>query len=104
MATRDGFIPPLVGPAMAGVAAFGLALALAFVCAPYPVEWAEGRVFETVRLMLAGSPLYCDMRVLPCADLTYPPAYSAVVAALGRIFGLGFTVGRAVSFAALLWI
>ncbi len=102
--TPDRSIPSFVGPAMAAVAAFGLALALAFVCAPYPVEWAEGRVFETARLMLAGSPLYCDIHVLPCADLTYPPAYSAVVAALGRVFGLGFTAGRAVSFAALLWV
>jgi len=89
---------------MAAVAAFGLSLSLAFVCAPYPVEWAEGRVFETARLMLAGSPLYCDIHVLPCADLTYPPAYSAVIAALGKIFGLAFTAGRAVSFAALLWV
>jgi len=102
--TPDRSIPSFVGPAMAAVAAFGLALALAFVCAPYPVEWAEGRVFETARLMLAGSPLYCDIHVLPCADLTYPPAYSAVVAALGRVFGLGFTAGRAVSLAALLWV
>ena len=102
--TPDRSIPSFVGPAMAAVAAFGLALALAFVCAPYPVEWAEGRVFETARLMLAGSPLYCDIHVLPCADLTYPPAYSAVIAALGKIFGLGFTAGRAVSFAALLWV
>jgi Dolichyl-phosphate-mannose-protein mannosyltransferase len=97
-------IPAFVCPAAMAVAAFGLALAFAFVCAPYPVEWAEGRVFETARRMLAGSPLYCDIQVLPCADLTYPPAYSALVAALGKIFGLGFTAGRAISFAALVWI
>ena len=96
-------VPPLVGYAMGAVAAFGLALAFAFVCAPYPIEWAEGRVFDTARLILQGEPIYCDIQVLPCADLTYPPLYAALVAALARVFGLGFGIGRAVSFASLLW-
>ena len=93
-----------IGYAAAAVAAFGLALSLAFVCVPYPIDWAEGRVFDTARLILEGSPLYCDIDRLPCADLTYPPLYSALVAALGKVFGLGFRAGRAVSFAALVWI
>jgi hypothetical protein len=97
-------VPPLVGYAMSAVAAFGLALAFAFVCAPYPIEWAEGRVFESVRLLVQRAPLYCDIRVLPCADLTYPPPYAALVAALAKPFGLGFGIGRAVSFASLLWV
>ncbi|HZX64828.1 MAG TPA: glycosyltransferase family 39 protein [Myxococcales bacterium] len=88
---------------MALVAGFGLILAFAFVCADYPIEWAEGRVFETARLILSGAPLYCDIRVLPCADVTYPPAYAALVAGLAKIAGLSFNVGRAPSFAALLW-
>ena len=96
-------VPPLVGYAMGAVAACGLALAFAFVCAPYPIEWAEGRVFDTARLILQGEPIYCDIQVLPCADLTYPPLYAALVAALARVFGLGFGIGRAVSFASLLW-
>ena len=97
-------LPPLAGYAMGAVAAFGLALALAFVFAPYPLEWGEGRVFETVRLILHGAPLYCDIHVLPCADLTYPPPYAALVASLARMSGPGFGIGRAVSFASLLWI
>jgi Dolichyl-phosphate-mannose-protein mannosyltransferase len=97
-------VPPLVGYAMGAVAAFGLALAFAFVCTGYPIEWAEGRVFETARLILQGAPLYCDIQVLPCADLTYPPPYAALVAALAKVFGLGFGIGRAVSFASLLWV
>src|SRR5438067_732716 len=44
-------VPPLVGYAMGAVAAFGLALAFAFVCVDHPVEWAEGRVFDTARLI-----------------------------------------------------
>jgi hypothetical protein len=97
-------VPPLVGYAMAAVAAFGLALAFAFVCAPYPIEWAEGRVFETARLILQGAPLYCDIQVLPCVVLAYPPPYAALLAVLAKPFGLGFGIGRAVSFASLLWV
>lgn len=99
-----GPVPPLIGYAMAAVAAFGIALAFAFVLLDYPLEWGEGRVFDTARLITAGDPIYCDIRQLPCADLTYPPLYSLLVAALGKLFGLTFTTGRAVSFAALLWV
>src|SRR5437879_5281584 len=99
-----GPVPPLIGYAMAAVAAFGVSLAFAFVLLDYPLEWGAGRVFDTARLITAGDPIYCDIRQLPCADLTYPPLYSLLVAALGKLFGLTFTTGRAVSFAALLWV
>ena len=93
-----------IGYGAAAVAAFGLALTFAFVCLEYPIDWAEGRVFETARLILEGAPLYCDIDHLPCADLTYPPLYSALVAALEKVFGAGFRAGRALSFASLIWI
>jgi len=97
-------VPPLARYAMGAVAAFGLSLAFAFVCAPYPIEWAEGRVFDTARLLMQGTPVYCDIQVLPCADLTYPPPYTALVAVLAKVFGLDFQIGRAVSFVSLLWV
>ena len=103
-AGTGGDLPAGIGYTAAAVAAFGLALSFAFVCAEYPIDWAEGRVFDTARLILEGSPLYCDIDRLPCADLTYPPLYSALVAGLEMVFGVGFRTGRAVSFAALVWI
>lgn len=101
--SRASFLRPIAF-ALAALAAFALALSFAFVRADYPVEWAEGRVFETARLLLSGATPYCDIQKLPCADVTYPPLYAGLVAASGKIFGLTFTTGRTLSFAALLWV
>src|SRR5438309_11937145 len=102
MSTRS--FPLLFCNVMGTAAAFGVSLAFSFVHPDYPLELGEGRVFDAARLITTCTPLYCDIRQLPCADLTYPPLYSLLVAALGRLFGLTFTTGRAVSFAALLWV
>jgi hypothetical protein len=102
--TPRGSVPPSIAWALAALAAFGLALSFAFVCVDYPIEWAEGRIFETARLLLAGTNPYCDIRKLPCADLTYPPFYAGLLSALGQVFGLTFATGRALSFASLLWV
>ena len=52
-----GPVPPLIGYAMGAAAAFGVALAFAFVLPDYPLEWGEGRVFDTAHLITTGAPL-----------------------------------------------
>jgi hypothetical protein len=86
--------------AAAHVVAF-LAVACGRIRYPYDLEWLEGGVLLHSYEMLAGHPLYRP----PSADFIgfpYQPLYMAVVAVLGRVFGLSLPLARAVSLASSL--
>ncbi|MEN0064787.1 MAG: hypothetical protein AAGA48_21760 [Myxococcota bacterium] len=68
---------------------------------PFDLEWMEGGMLAHAWRLQRGLPLYAP----PSPDFVpyvYPPGYSAVVAALGDLFGLDYQVGRGVSIAATL--
>ncbi len=63
---------------------------------PFDLEWMEGGMLAHAWRLQRGLPLYGP----PSPDFVafvYPPGYSALVAALGDVFGLDYPVGRAVS-------
>ena len=63
---------------------------------PFDLEWMEGGMLAHAWRLQRGLPLYGP----PSPDFVpfvYPPGYSAIVAALGDVFGLDYTVGRVVS-------
>jgi len=65
---------------------------------PYDLEWMEGGMLLHAHRVLDGQALY----VMPEVDFIpfiYPPLYPFVVGMLGHIVELGYTLGRAVSFA-----
>ena len=66
------------------------------VAYPYDLEWMEGGVLVHALRLSRGEGIY----VAPSVDFIpflYTPLYPAVLAALGKVFGLGYTLGRAVS-------
>ncbi|MEQ1570219.1 MAG: hypothetical protein ABMA64_31585 [Myxococcota bacterium] len=68
---------------------------------PFDLEWMEGGMLAHAWRLQRGLPVY----VPPNPDFVpyvYPPLYSAVVAALGFVFGLSMTLGRVVSVASAL--
>ena len=68
---------------------------------PYDLEWMEGGMLLHALRVLEGQALYVqpDSGFIP---FIYPPLYHWAVAALGAVFGLGYPVGRALSFAGTL--
>jgi hypothetical protein len=67
---------------------------------PFDLEWMESGMLLHARRIAQGEPIY----VPPSIDFVpylYTPLYPAVVALLGKIFGIGYTLGRFVSLASL---
>jgi hypothetical protein len=65
---------------------------------PYDLEWMEGGMLAHAWRLQHGLPLYPD----PGPDwmpYVYPPGYAALLAAAGRLTGLDYPVGRALSIA-----
>lgn len=65
------------------------------------LEWMEGGVLHQALRLQRGEPIYPE----PSRDFVpflYTPAYAVVLAALGQVFPLGLTLGRAVSIGA--WV
>ena len=63
---------------------------------PFDLEWMEGGMLAHAWRLDQGLPLY----VAPNPDFVpyiYPPGYSAVLAVLGKVFGLSPALGRVVS-------
>ncbi len=63
---------------------------------PFDLEWMEGGMLAHAWRLQQGLPLYVE----PNPDFMpfiYPPGYSAVLAALGTVFGLSPALGRVVS-------
>jgi hypothetical protein len=63
---------------------------------PYDLEWMEGGMLTHAAQLDEGRTMYRA----PSVDFIpylYTPLYPTVLAALGKLFGLGYQVGRAVS-------
>jgi hypothetical protein len=63
---------------------------------PYDLEWMEGTMLLHAARLAEGRPLYAPPS-LEFVAFAYPPLQPAVLAALSRPFGLGYTTGRALS-------
>ncbi len=96
----------LIGPALAATAG---AAQLALLCYifftrmayPFDLEWMEGGMLCHALQLLAGRPLYGP----PSADFIsylYTPLYPALVALLGKLFGVSYLLGRTISVVAFL--
>ncbi|HKA87767.1 MAG TPA: hypothetical protein VKE22_08890 [Haliangiales bacterium] len=88
--------------ALPGVAQMGLLLATVArrLAYPYDLEWMEGGMLVHAWRLMHGLTIY----PAPSVDFIpylYTPGYPAVLAALGKVFGLGYPLGRAVSAASL---
>jgi hypothetical protein len=66
------------------------------VAFPYDLEWMEGGQLYHAHRLLEGVGVYqnCSDGFLP---FPYPPIHALLLASMGAIFGLGFTIGRALS-------
>jgi hypothetical protein len=67
---------------------------------PFDLEWMEGGMLVHSYRIMKGLPLYGPPSV-DFVSYLYTPLYPAVVAALGKLFGLQYVVGRLVSIASL---
>ncbi len=63
---------------------------------PLDLEWMESGVLVTAKRAMDQAPLYASP-TLDFASFCYPPLYPVVLGWLGRIFGLSYTLGRALS-------
>ena len=71
------------------------------VAYPYDLEWMEGGMLNHALRLSEGHSLYAP----PSIDFIpylYTPLYPALLAALGKVFGLSYVLGRAVSVVSLL--
>jgi len=70
---------------------------------PYDLEWMEGGMLHHALRLQNGQPLYAE----PSVDFIpylYTPFYPALLAALGEVFGLSYTLGRVLSILSLVGI
>jgi hypothetical protein len=63
---------------------------------PYDLEWMEGGMLAHAFRLAHGRNLYAPPSIQFIPYL-YTPLYPAILAALGKIFGLGYRLGRAIS-------
>jgi len=68
---------------------------------PADLEWMEGAQLVHAHRLLQGEPLYTACQSDMFIPFPYPPLHSVVLAGLGKIFGLGFGVGRGLSIGSL---
>ncbi len=66
---------------------------------PLDLEWMEGGTLVHALRLARGQPLYAEPSV-DFVSFLYTPLYPAVLAALSKLFGLSYALGRAVSLAA----
>ena len=78
-----------------------IALASIRMFYPYELEWSESAVFEEIRWIADGHPLYGPPQ-LAFLPLAYTPVYFYLSAAVTKIIGLGFLAPRLVSVLAAL--
>jgi hypothetical protein len=70
---------------------------------PYDLEWMEGGLLHHAQRLQHGHGIY----QAPSVDFIpylYTPLYPAILAVLGKVFGLGYTLGRTLSVLSLLAI
>jgi len=73
------------------------------VAYPYDLEWMEGGLLHHALRIQQGAGIYAP----PSADFIpylYTPLYPAILALVGNVFGLGYTLGRALSVLSLVGI
>jgi len=63
---------------------------------PLDLEWMESGVLISAKRAMDGAPLYSAPTV-DFASFCYPPLYPMLLGWLGRIFGLSYALGRALS-------
>jgi hypothetical protein len=63
---------------------------------PYDLEWMEGGMLHHAQRISDGKGIYTPPSV-EFIPYLYTPLYPAVLAVIGKIFGIGYGVGRAVS-------
>ena len=70
---------------------------------PYDLEWMEGGMLHHALRFQQGTGIYAapSIEFIP---YLYTPLYPAILAVLGEIFGLGYTLGRVISVLSLLGI
>jgi hypothetical protein len=81
-----------------GLVNLGLLLYILFSRATFPLdlEWMEGGMLCHALRIMQGQPLYAP----PSADFIsflYPPGYPFLLAVLGKLVGLSYTLGRVTS-------
>jgi hypothetical protein len=88
-----------VALALAAWFVVGLAWVLARRLAyPYDLEWMEGGMLCHALRLADGQPIYAPPS-LDFIPYLYTPLYPAVVFVLGKLFGIGYALGRMVSLA-----
>lgn len=70
---------------------------------PYDVEWMEGGLLHHAQRISDGDGIYTPPSV-EFIPYLYTPLYPALLSALGKVFGLSYGLGRAISVLALLGI
>ncbi len=106
----DAIDVPWLRPALFALLGLALALHLVLFAAqqawyvgfPYEFEPAEGIELEAARRALAGECLYPPLDSPGFFLVPRPPLYYHLFAAVARVFGLSFAVGRLISLAAAL--
>lgn len=98
---RVGWIwgPLVVLPALFHLGALGVIFASRLRYG-FDVEWMEGGALLHAHRLLHGLPIYTEpgKGFMP---YPYPPFHAFVLAVFGAVFGVDFTMGRAVSIAAI---
>lgn len=79
---------------------------LAYKCITYPyqVDYEEGFLLFFTQTFSEGKSIYQDVSQFPFIPTLYPPVYTLICAALSKIFGLKFMIGRSLSFISALLI
>jgi hypothetical protein len=81
-----------------------LAIAIAGrVAYPYDLEWMEGGLLHHAQRLTEGHGIYGPPSV-EFIPYLYTPLYPALLAVLGKLFGLGYVLGRVISVLALVGI
>ena len=81
-----------------GLLAYTIARRVAY---PFDLEWMEGGLLDHAARLQEGSGLYTPPSVEFISYL-YTPLYPALLAILGEVFGLGYTLGRVLSVLSLI--
>ena len=98
-------IAPWIVLALAGLYQIVL-LAIAIkgrVAYPYDLEWMEGGMLHHALRVQEGHSLY-QAPSIDFIPYLYTPLYPALLAMLGKVFGLGYTLGRVISVLSLIVI
>ncbi|HEY1555264.1 MAG TPA: hypothetical protein VGF94_10570 [Kofleriaceae bacterium] len=70
---------------------------------PYDLEWMEGGLLHHAQRLAAGHGIY-NPPSIDFIPYLYTPLYPALLALLGKVFGLTYALGRAISIASLVGI